>query len=129
MVSPFFEKYGWKKPSLPPYLLTYAGGMLAGLCEVGSVRPTNTATKAAINPESDEGKKVFLATYTVGLLRTGLPPDKLKSGAARMATALGLAKGGVAISAGSTWLGRSLPPAGGERDALVAALDGYVTIA
>lgn len=127
-MSPLFTKYGWKKPSMAPYLLTYTAGVLAGVCEL-SPRPINTTNNNNIDPVSDEGKKTFLAVYTIGLLKTGLAADKAQQASTRMATALGLVKGGVAISGANTWLGRSLPPAGNERDNLVAAMDGFVTIA
>lgn len=102
-VSPFFQKYGYNKPTMPPYLLTYAAGVIAGLTEL-PCRPKSGAN--SVDPLSVTGKQLFLAVYTDGLIKTGLPADKAKAGAVKMALALGLAKAVANIPANSSWLNR-----------------------
>lgn len=102
-VSPFFNKYGYTKPSFPPYLLTYSAGVIAGLVEL-SPRPKSGAN--VVDPQSVTGKQLFLAIYTDGLFKTGLPADKVKAGAVKMALALGLVKAVANIAGNCTWLNR-----------------------
>lgn len=127
-LSNVFAAVGYKKPTLPSYLLTWVAGNLATLVQF----PCAPNIKGVLMDRTQAVyKRVFLAFYCLNLVQTPtVDAAKALDAGRRMAKALGLVKtaGHTAVDPDATWLGRPLPPAGNLRNQMLAATDGFVTM-